>query len=427
MAELEANQYFDAAKDCFDYILNALAKTNDELCIKLSEETRTSVDNTFSLIATSPSARSPFNILEAVGDIQISTQLPRLYHDVGTMASMKHMSILMSCESFTTLHDTTIQAALIRKDPKIADPETCPQMYWYSFGFDEGQERRVFVEWKGYAIQKRHKPGTSEFEEVGKALFRRVKELTVMLKHGPKPTNFPVLQCLGTFHRPDKERFGIVYDFPPDTATSVRLQKLLRIGRIQKIYPDLAQKFDLAKILVAALYNYHASGWLHKNISSSNILLFMKEDGRWDTLDLAQPFVIGFHHSRRDNPNEYAEGPEILASQKEYQHPDYRRGQKRFRKIYDYYSLGLVLLEIGTWSSLSNIYGKRQTLTPEELKDEYLKWCDNDLKKTMGPIYHSVTKECLLFSHDENSHDDDSRSQIDFQSEVISKLDAYNV
>lgn len=399
---------------------------NDDLSIKLSKETRASIDNTFSLIATSRPGQNSIRMIETLGKIQTSPGLPQLYHDVGAMASMKHMSILISREPFPPLHDTTIQAALIRKDPKKDDPATCPQVYWYSFGFEEGQEKKVLVEWKGYAVQRTHKLGTPEFEKAGETLFKRVKDLAVMLKYGPKPTNFPVLQCLGAFHKPDKHRFGIVYDFPSDSTASVRLHKLFRLGRNQDIYPDLAQKFCLAKMLVSAVHNYHGSGWLHKNISSSNVLFFIKSATRLDDLDLAQPYVIGFHHSRKSSPDEYTEGPEILESQKEYQNPDYRRGQSRFRKAYDYYSLGLVLLEIGTWSSLANIYGKRQTLSPHQLREEYLKWCDNDLKKTMGPIYHSVTKRCLCFGNEEES-EDDSRAQLDFQSEVVSRLEKCSI
>lgn len=426
IVELEAKPHFESGRDHYDLVLNTLIHTNDELCMKLSKETNASIDKSFSLIATSLPKEDSGHTIETLGELQISSQLPQPYHDVTAMASMKHMSILISRGSFMPSHDASIEGALIRKDIKKNDPEVSPQVYWYSFGFEQGQEKKVLVEWKGYSTQRAHKFGTPEFKEIGKALFGRVKDLTGMLMHGPKPANFPVLQCLGTFHKPDKQRFGIVYDFPSGSVASVRLHKLLLLYKKQEIYPDLAQKFGLAKILASAVCNYHASGWLHRNISSNNVLFFMKTDAKWD-LDLAKPYVIGFHHSRKAGPHEYTEGPETLNSQQEYQqqeyqHPDYREVQRRFRKAYDYYSLGLVLLEIGTWSSLRNIYSKQKTLSPHQLREEYLKRCDNDLVKTMGPIYASVTRRCLRFGEGRET-EDDSRAQLDFQIDVMSQLD----
>ena len=347
--KLKSEQQFNAIKDRHDFTLNTLIQMNDALCTNLSEDTKASIDNIFSLIATSRLEQDSLRRIEMVGDMETVTSHPQLYHDVGAIASMKHMAILVSRENAAMPHDNTIQAALIKEDPKKDDLESRPQVYWYSFGYEEGQEKKVLLEWKGYAVQKPHPVGNPEFEEAGRALFKRVRDLVMMLKHGPKPTNFPVLECLGTFHDPPNQRFGIVYDFPPNFAASIRLHRLLRLGRAQEIYPDLGQKFRLAKILVSSVHSFHTSGWLHKNISSSNVLFFLNLSTKLEGLDLAQPYVVGFYYSRKNDPGEYTESPELLNAQKEYQHPDYRQGPSRFRKGYDYYSLGLVLLQIGTW------------------------------------------------------------------------------
>ena len=83
--------------------------------------------------------------------------------------------------------------------------------------------------------------------------------------------------------------------------------------------------------------------------------------------------------------------------------------------------LALCSFKLVLGSSLTNIHGKLKTHSPNQLREEYLKWCDNDLKKTMGPIYQSVTRRCLLFG-DEDEGEDDLGVQLDFQSEVIAKL-----
>ena len=419
--ELRSEQQFNTIKDRHNLTLNSLIQMNDSLCINLSEETKTAIDDIFSLIATSRPEQDSLRRIEMVGDMETLTKHPQLYHDVGAIASIKHMAILVSSKASAIPHDNTIQAELVRADPNKGDISARPQVYWYSLGFEEGQEKKVLVEWKGYAVQTRHLVGKPEFEEAGRALFERVKDLVALLKHDPKPTNFPVLKCLGTFHDPHKRAFGIVYDFPPNSATSIRLHRLLRQGRAQEIHPDLGQKFRLAKTLVSSVHSFHTSGWLHKNISSSNVIFFLDSSTKLAEVDITHPYVIGFHHSRRDDPGAYTEGPELSDAQKEYQHPNYRQGSGRFRKGYDYYSLGLVLLEIGTWNSLSQIDRKFPTHTTDQLKEEYLKWCDNDLKKTMGPIYQSVTKRCLLFGN-EKEDGDDVGVQLDFQLEVIAKL-----
>lgn len=419
--ELKLERPFNAIKDRQDFTLNTLIQMNDSLCIDLPKDTKASIDDIFSLIATSRPEQNSLRSIEMVGDIETLTRQPQLYHDVGAIASMKLMAIMLSRENSAIFHDSTIQAALIRKDPEKNELDARPQLYWYSFGFVEGQEKKVFVEWKGYAARRSHSVGTPEFEEAGRALFERVKDLVTLLKHDPKPTNFPVLKCLGTFHDPRKRKFGIVYDFPPSSAASIRLHRLLRRGRAQEFYPDLGQKFRLAKILVSGLHSFHTSGWLHKNFSSSNVIFFLDSIDKLSETDLTQPYVIGFHHSRKDDPGAYTDETERRDGQEEYQHPNYRQGSGRFRKGYDYYSLGLVLLEIGTWGSLSYISRKWTTHTPGQVKEEYLKLCDNDLKKTMGPIYHSITKRCLHFGN-ENESEDDLGVQLDFQSEVIAKL-----
>ena len=346
--ELRSKHHFDDIKDRHDFTLNTLIQMNDSLCINLSEDTKASIDDIFSLIATSQREQAYLRRIEMVGDIETLTRHPQLYHDVEAIASMKHMTIMLSRENSAMLHDSTIQAALIRKDPNEDDLDTRPQVHWYSFNFEEGQERKVLVEWKGYATKRTHPAGTPEFEERGRALYERVKDLVILLKHDPKPATFPVLDCLGSFHEPGRYRFGIVYDFPPKSASSIRLHRLLRQGKAQEVYPDLSQKFRLAKILVSSVNSFHTSGWLHKNISSSNIIFFLDSSTKLVEIDLTQLYVIGFHHSRKDDPGAYTDGPELPDAQKEYQHPNYRQGSGRFRKGYDYYSLGLVLLEIGT-------------------------------------------------------------------------------
>jgi len=136
-------------------------------------------------------------------------------------------------------------------------------------------------------------------------------------------------------------------------------------------------------------------------------------------LDFRNPYIVGFNHSRRDGLDEYTEGAEATMAHREYQHPTYRMGSTAFQKSFDYYSLGLVLLEIGTWNSLSNIYGPYPTHSPSDLRQVYIEFCDCQLRMLMGPIFMEVTKECL--QSDTGSDEDGLSIHIDFQ-RVMRKL-----
>ena len=73
---------------------------------------------------------------------------------------------------------------------------------------------------------------------------------------------------------------------------------------------------------------------------------------------ITSPFFLGFLYSRSNDPKGFTEGPEENAHHQEYQHPNYsRKGIKSptYCAEYDYYSLGLVLLEIGLWMPLDMI------------------------------------------------------------------------
>ncbi len=63
---------------------------------------------------------------------------------------------------------------------------------------------------------------------------------------------------------------------------------------------------------------------------------------------------MGFNHSRLDKKLTFTGGKEGLSY--EYQHYKYaKQSGQSFHSGYDYYSLGLVLLELGLWMSLDNL------------------------------------------------------------------------
>lgn len=413
--ELEMDSRFDSTQNNNDFILTTLHNANNNLCNPLSDDVKASIDNSFSVLSTLTMDSQSLQGIESA----TMNESPQ-YQDVGALAAMKYMSILVSQKTLENSEYFSIDAAMIRKDASIDDPETRSQTYHYSYGYLPGEERKILVEWKGYGAQWKKDIGDEKFEQIGAEIFQRIQGLVAMLKHYPKPPEFRVLDCLGAFHHTQRQQFGIVYGFPTSKTTSVRLHKLLRGKGSAEMCPDPSQKLALAKALVASVNSFQISGWVHKNINSYNIIFFTEAPNDWANIDLSDPYIIGFHHSRKNNVGAYTEGPDQMNAQKEYQHPKYRQGSDTYQRSYDYYSLGLVLLEIGTWISLSNIYDHYPTHSPDMLRIEYIKCCETQLRIFMGPTYYLATKKCLEF--DQLVNQDDTNLSLEFQTEVIDKL-----
>ena len=413
--QLKTPEKFNNSKDNEARILSILSCMNDDLCSNLSPKTRASIDSTFLILSTSDTADVSLTTTEMATLQEFSPQLK----DIGSVAAMKYMSIQMTENALKTAQDTTIQESQLRIDKNKDENTTRPQTYWYTYGIGEGREElqeKVIIErqWYGMLLKDIE---NDNFKKTGEALFKRNQEMVVMLKHQPKPPGFRVLDCIGTFHDTKNQSFGIVYRYPSRNVISVRLSALLRQrGKKQEIYPGIHEKLTLAKALVSSIHNFHVSGWVHKDIASYNILFFPISEKEWKGLELSKPYVVGFHHSRKDEIGEYTYAPASDDTKQRYQHPKYRDGLTGYVKHYDYYSLGLLLLEIGLWTSLTEIYKHYPSHKPHELLKEYTKFCNVDLKRTMGQIYAAVTINCL--------ESDTLSKPLDFQLGVVDTLES---
>ena len=58
-------------------------------------------------------------------------------------------------------------------------------------------------------------------------------------------------------------------------------------------------KFKLARSLAVALYQLQCAGWVHRKISSYNVIFFRNRTT--NELNLDQPFLVGWHYSRPDD------------------------------------------------------------------------------------------------------------------------------
>ncbi|KFA71544.1 hypothetical protein S40288_06821 [Stachybotrys chartarum IBT 40288] len=217
--------------------------------------------------------------------------------------------------------------------------------------------------------------------------------------------------------------------------------------------PSLGSRYYLAWALACTLYNIHASGWVHKDIWSHAIVTFGAHDASTATQDTV-PFLLGWSVSRPQT-DEYrdvsgfnrGEAPGHLAGRVEqveikdevedwseneddnkdnngegnansekagrelehelYRHPDRYENESVFENKHDIYSFGVVLLEIGLWSTVSTemyeVIAKARRRPAElprfavqEIKQKLAdKAQDARLMQQMGHEYASIVGKCL--------------------------------
>ncbi|KAI1074718.1 kinase-like protein [Whalleya microplaca] len=298
--------------------------------------------------------------------------------------ALTHATQLFNDHQSTGVEDRRIESKSIKTEKDFG------QHKLGSIRTNQGMEP-VLVEWRKYG---RDDSSRSIIQE----LLLRVKRLTDILSL-EKPDEFCSLPCRGFFHNESLRSFGVVYGFPSSVKNQTKpakpttLQKLIYKTLKSKCeQPRLEDKFQLAITLATAILEFHIIGWLHKNLSSESVVFFPTKGLSAGTIK--EPYIIGLNHSRPNDPLAFTEGIPDLT--KEYQHPQYRIDQRRYRPEYDYYSLGLVLLEIGLWETLESM--KRNSwdqLSAKELSKDILASRVPLLMQHMGTPYHDAVVACM--------------------------------
>jgi hypothetical protein len=245
----------------------------------------------------------------------------------------------------------------------------------------------------------------------------RRRDLIVDLLHKTScldgASGYRVLDCLGYVKRRGRldgeltEVIGFVSavpDWADGTKEPVTLHKLLSDAFASDelgIIPSLRLRFSLARILSTALYRLQCSHWLHRNLTSKNIVFFHDRTSQQPRLDA--PYLVGLQYSRPDdqkegrqyNPKLYSEGtsdiPPLAAL---YLHPDFSDGKgRRYRRSDDVYSLGVVLFEVAMWEPVE-CYLQNGTSVVEALK-QVGEIVEKELASEVGEIYRDAVLACL--------------------------------
>lgn len=308
-----------------------------------------------------------------------------VYRRIGLLAAMKQIASALEGRSKSS-------GSMLLDQGQIAKP--VKGFHWHGISTlhtTDSSEKQILVEWLEY---------DGSWADRMDELIQRVQDITSFRAPSSASHAFPVLTSAGYYHDVAKLSFGIVYYFPPpqpepalsfsDTNKPMTLRDIISEIRSRTQRPSLDQVFGTALKLVNVVLTMHKASWLHKNISSYNIIFF---PSRFSSIAeaITEPYFIGFSYSRLNLETAFTQGPN---KQLDYQHPEYLKGLKRFCQEYEYYSVGLVLLELGLWSPLEVII-KGVRGSPTEMLSVLLKKDVPKLRTYMGSAYEDAVVTCL--------------------------------
>lgn len=235
-------------------------------------------------------------------------------------------------------------------------------------------------------------------------------------------------------------RYAYVFHLPkevlgPRATCQLPSFRTLRYMLDEVPVPSLNLRLDFAIQITETLLQLHTSGWFHKELRSGNVL-FIRDSWK-DISDflLAPMHVTGYVYARADDSQEATEPLESELDADLYRHPAcLAQPRAPFRRAFDAFSVGCILLEIGLWCSLSRLfqrasgrprdhqaqsvnlkrirheiffshtdrrnssdYSKDMTAEKLEMRDDVLR----DLQAMMGKSYSAIVLELMYSSRRE--------------------------
>ena len=427
---------------------------------------------------------------------------------------------------------------------------------FHRFGMypERNHDKPVLVEYTSYH--------SGQDESEWAAIQRRADNLAILLGGGlpgggraDMLDGFRILRCIGYFHEPRYTSFGMMYAFPEDdtnTSNPLTSKDVLTLADVIRGFarPDLEAVFRLALELVRCIAAFHKAGWLHKNVSTYNILFFNRDlaialsqrprshghnkdtpdrgRSRGPTATLApspetgttplqagnrqgktpeapseksgiresfrkifprstsrrpgslkppstssrlasaassisqvpleppktiptisntttqdsttevpddalkRMYLVGLNHTRENENWALTTEESLNPAQRLYQHPSYLRRQPthRFCPQYDWFSVGVVLLELGLWQGAEHLYPgdiKRSRGDDADVL-RVQDWLLNDVPKLspiMGKSYQAVVRTCLGYVRDKGTECEvpSGHETIMYADEIVRQLE----
>ena len=292
------------------------------------------------------------------------------------------------------------------------------------------QGENVWIEWKDY-----EPIGSSD--QPAPYIQKRVAKLAALLHDNKKPEEFRAPECLGYFDDPEEDhyRFGFVFQKPPGSAPETPPVSLLRL--LEKDQPSLTDRVNLASAIAHSIHYLHSTNWLHKGLRSHNIIFFPNPSA---TVDFSKPYLCGFDYARPAASDEVTERPPENPEYDVYRHQlaqgdAPREGTGGFRKTFDIYSLGVILVEIALWQPIPTVLGIEpmdKYTGPNVTKNVQARLLNEKqhldrVRSAVGDVFAEATRACLRgeFGIDVRNEANDWVSwqlQVAFNTMVVRRL-----
>ena len=221
------------------------------------------------------------------------------------------------------------------------------------------------------------------------------------------------ISLLGYFEDPSEPRLGLVYDLPysvqnqlhataissAETLAPLSLLNLIRKAKpIQPSSadvdpPPLEARFKLAFRLTEQLRLLHMRELPHGNINSSSVIFAMtsNEASSRRFKCLKSPIWASFDVFSKSSVEGRSSSLNIYRHPNDHPQPSQRELAQDIK--FDLYSLALVLLEVGIWQSLGDMFKPKYSLADFKLRLEKL-WAPK-LASRCGTSYMRAVQICL--------------------------------
>jgi len=271
--------------------------------------------------------------------------------------------------------------------------------------------KNVWVEWKSYTRDDQIETTTDIVYQLSEKVRSDAIRLVALLQAKEKPAEFCVPDCAGYCDDSANDRFGFIYEVRDTNLSASQPISLLQL--LKGPSASLKARVGLAQRLSTCLLYLHATNWLHKALRSASILFFSASTAP----EIETPYISSFEYSRPDKNDATFAGPPEKPDWAVYCHPDYLGRPGNFRKSYDIYSLGIILLEIAYWKPATEIFEidllGSKPLTQDDLIDKEFaverslsiadirnrillepRYLDH-VRNTMGEKYQNAVKACI--------------------------------
>jgi len=360
---------------------------------------------------------------EALHDIETNTRSSQ-YSELNTLAATKQEILRLTNINNQGADLQISEMASLRLNSNALEIESN-----FSDGISIGRyhDKRVLVERVSY---------TADMDEMLSSEREMRMNLTAeVFWLFSKLSDIRVLKCLGFMIFTSgafSQHCAFVWAFPaPSLQLPLQHKNIVPVSFFEVLKTrkkndlPLGERFQLAYKLVSCVRELSMVRWLHKNINSRNVVFFVEAGSTPALADIFRhPYLVNFRYSRSSEKAHHSVKPDNGLPLQHYQHPDYSPSED-YREIYDYYSIGILLLELGSWTTLDMYLNHNRNLksNPAAFRLELINKYAPRLDYIMGATYRDVTLACLRGNFGQSSGESGGQTVLtEFYDKVVGPL-----